>query len=100
MPLDALPGLSLSQSAMSILEAAQDAGRLTLVGSIEELVKASCPEGELDPKGYFTVGYDVPGRGFVPEVRVCPVKNGIAANYLEPYMRRRDPDCMLIGDQR
>lgn len=100
MPLDALPGLSLSQSAMSVLEAAQAENRLTLVGSIEELVAASCPESELDPKGYYTVGYDVPGRGFVPEVRVCHVKNGIAANYLEPYMRRRDPDCMVIGDQR
>jgi len=100
MPLRALPNLSLSQSAMSILEAAEAEGRLTLAGSLEELVAASAPEGELDPAGYFTVGYDVEGKGFVPEVRVCRVKNGIAANYLEPYMRRRDPDCMVIGDQR
>ncbi len=26
------------------------------------------------------------------------MKNGIAVNYIEPYMRRRDPDAMLIGD--
>jgi hypothetical protein len=100
MPLDALPDISLSQSAMSILETAQDANRLTLVGTLEELLAASAPEDELDPAGYFTVGYDVPGKGFVPEARVCRVRNGIAANYLEPYMRRRDPDCMLIGDQQ
>lgn len=50
--------------------------------------------------GWQTVGYDVPGRGRVEEVRVCRTRNGICANYTEPYMRRRDPDCMVIGDQR
>lgn len=50
--------------------------------------------------GWHTVAYDVPGRGVVDEARVCRVRNGIAANYLDPYMRRRDPDCMVIGDSR
>jgi hypothetical protein len=45
------------------------------------------------------VGYDVEGKGFVEEVKVCRVKNGISANYLESYMRRRDPECMVIGDK-
>lgn len=44
------------------------------------------------------VAYDVPGKGRVVEATVCRVKNGIAANYPEPYMRRRDPDCMVIAD--
>ena len=48
--------------------------------------------------GWHEVAYDVPGRGRVVEARVCRAKNGINANYLEPYMRRRDPDCMVIGD--
>ena len=48
--------------------------------------------------GVHEVAYDVPGRGRVVEATVCRVKNGIAANYVEPYMRRRDPDCMLIAD--
>jgi len=26
------------------------------------------------------------------------VRNGISANYMDPYMRRRDPDCMVIAD--
>lgn len=30
---------------------------------------------------------------------MCRSRNGIAANYLETYMRRRDPDCMVIGDE-
>ncbi|WFB37916.1 DUF4914 family protein [Kiritimatiellota bacterium B12222] len=48
--------------------------------------------------GYHRVSYDIPGKGLVEEVNVCRVKNGISANYLDPYMRRRDPDCMVIGD--
>lgn len=47
----------------------------------------------------FDVGYDVNGT-FVNEVRVNRCKNGFAVNYLEEYMRRRDPECMLIGDDK
>ena len=80
-------------------EAAEQAGRLQFASSVEDLVALAAPKDQLDDQGYFTVGYDVPDRGFVPEVRVCRVKNGISANYLETYMRRRDPDCMVIGDE-
>ncbi len=52
-----------------------------------------------DDRGWHEVAYEVPGKGRVVEARVCKVKNGIAANYLDPYMRRRDPDCMVIGDE-
>jgi len=45
----------------------------------------------------FDVGYDIGGE-FVSEVTVNRCKNGFAVNYLEEYMRRRDPECMLIGD--
>jgi hypothetical protein len=48
--------------------------------------------------GVHEVAYDVPGKGRVVEAEVCRVKNGISANYVEPYMRRRDPDCMVIAD--
>ncbi len=46
----------------------------------------------------FEVAYEGPGRGRVIEAMVARVRNGISANYLEPYMRRRDPDCMTIAD--
>lgn len=49
---------------------------------------------------YYEVKYDIPGRGEVTEVILHRVTNGLSANYTEPYMRRRDPDTMLIGDQR
>ena len=48
--------------------------------------------------GWHEVAYDVPGIGRVVEARVCKVRNGIAANYTESYMRRRDPECMVIAD--
>ncbi len=49
--------------------------------------------------GVHEVAYDVPGKGRVVEALVSRVKNGIAANYVEPYMRRRDPDSMVIADE-
>ncbi len=52
----------------------------------------------VDETGWFEIAYDVNGEQVI-EARVCRVKNGIAANYVEPYMRRRDPDCMFIGDE-
>ncbi len=46
----------------------------------------------------YEVKYDVPGKGLYTEVIVQRVKNGISANYTEAYMRRRDPDTMVIAD--
>ena len=46
----------------------------------------------------FEVQYDVPGKGIYTEAIVQRVKNGISANYTESYMRRRDPDTMVIAD--
>ena len=53
-----------------------------------------------DGEPSYAVKYDVPGRGEVTEAIVQRVRNGIAANYLEPYMRRRDPDTMAIADDK
>lgn len=48
--------------------------------------------------GVKRVSYKVEGIGQVDEAEVVIVKNGIAVNYFDPYMRRRDPNSMLIGD--
>ncbi len=69
---------------------------VTLARSVEHLHELSVANVESD--GYHHVAYEIPGKGLVEEVKVCKVKNGIAANYAESYMRRRDPDCMVIGD--
>lgn len=46
----------------------------------------------------FEVKYELPNHDIVTEAVIHRVKNGISANYTEAYMRRRDPDTMLIGD--
>ncbi|MFP4144592.1 MAG: DUF4914 family protein [Phycisphaeraceae bacterium] len=48
--------------------------------------------------GWAEVAFDVPGQGRVREATVCRVKNGLAANYVDPYMRRRDPESIVLGD--
>lgn len=70
--------------------------KFTIMTSSQELMEASTINAQID--GYHYVSYDVPGKGSVVEAKVCKVKNGISANYLEPYIRRRDPDSMVIGD--
>lgn len=53
----------------------------------------------LGPDGgpVFDVVYDVHGEP-VKEADVVRCANGLAVNYPEDYMRRRDPDCMRIAD--
>ncbi len=86
----------MSSYARTVLENARSA---TFVSSVEQLASMSVPEDQLDNKGFYHVAYDVPGKGMVDEVLVCRVRNGISANYVDAYMRRRDPDCMVIGDE-
>jgi len=45
----------------------------------------------------FDVNYEVNGKIF-NEATVVKCKNGVAVNYTEDYMRRRDPDCLVVAD--
>jgi hypothetical protein len=56
--------------------------------------------GEDPAADVFEVGYDVAGRGWLVEATVTRCKNGLSVNYADPAMRRRDPDCMLVADER
>lgn len=67
-----------------------------MAASIDDLLALSVP---CDDSEWHEVAYEVPGKGSVVEARVCRGRNGIVANYVEAYMRRRDPDCMVIGDE-
>ncbi len=49
---------------------------------------------------YFEVAYDVPGKGREVEATVALCKNGVVVNYSDTYLRRRDPNCMIIGDDK
>lgn len=82
----------LPDHVCEIVEACPD---LRVVRSADELVTLACN----DNGGWTEVAYEIPGQGRVVEAQVCRVRNGVAANYPEPYMRRRDPDCMFIGDE-
>ncbi|MDA3900647.1 MAG: DUF4914 family protein [Spirochaetes bacterium] len=77
------------------LETLKSCRSVSLASSIDDLHELSI-EGEKD--GEKIVSYDIPGKGEVKEALVSRVKNGISANYFDSYMRRRDPNSMLIGD--
>ncbi len=73
----------------------KNAPSVTVFNTIEELIDAACGGAGSDS---MEVAYDVPGKGRIVEATSVRVRNGVAANYPDPYMRRRDPDCMLIAD--
>ena len=79
-----------------VLHALRRAPALSLATSLGDLRALACQDA--GPNGWHEVAYDVPGKGRIVEVRACLVKNGVAANYVDPYMRRRDPDCLVVGD--
>ena len=69
----------------------------TLFSSTDELAVAALGK---NGNTTFEVIYDIPGKGNVTEAIVHKVKNGVSANFLEPYMRRRDPQTMVIADNK
>jgi hypothetical protein len=62
----------------------------------EELVELAFGDPTNDK---FDVVYSVKGKGMVKEADVVRCKNGAVINYPEDYMRRRDPDAMLVADE-
>ncbi len=63
--------------------------------SREEMMEMST--GGKDSPTY-DVMFDVKGKGAVREANVVRCKNGIVVNYDDIYMRRRDPESMVIAD--
>src|SRR5512145_190565 len=81
--------------APDVAEILAAAPSVVVPGTLAELLDLSVGGAGRDS---FEVAYDVPGKGRVVEATVARVRNGISANYPEPYMRRRDPDCMVVAD--
>jgi len=73
----------------------EKAKSITIPETREELYELSLGPGESDD---YKVGFEVPGQGVVDEAEVVRCKNGLSVNYFDDYLRRRDPDCMRIGD--
>lgn len=88
--------LSNVQLPLEVQELLSACPEYVVAHTINDLVELACRETRSD--GWQYVEYDVPGKGTFVEAKVCKVRNGIAANYTESYMRRRDPDCMVIAD--
>ncbi|WP_207531691.1 DUF4914 family protein [Desertivirga arenae] len=79
------------------LSAILESKEVILAESREDLIDLSL--GRINGNIYEVV-YDTPGIGKVIEATVVRCKNGISVNYTDPYLRRRDPDCMVIADDR
>lgn len=79
-----------------IAEIFRSAPKVVVASTLDELFALST--GTPD-NAFYEVAYDVPGKGQTVEATVARVRNGIAVNYVEPYMRRRDPDSLVVGDE-
>ena len=84
--------LSLPEEIAQILENCKS---LTIPRTKEELYSLSFGSAGND---VFQVSYEVENLGEICEATVTRCKNGVAVNYPEDYMRRRDPDCLLVSD--
>ncbi|MDT0166457.1 DUF4914 family protein [Actinotalea sp. AC32] len=86
-----LAALDLPDDVRAVLTSARS---VVVPRSRDELYRLALgPDG--GPR--FSVEYDVAGEPVV-EAEVVRCRNGVSVNYPEDYMRRRDPDCMRIGD--
>ncbi|MCL2697889.1 MAG: DUF4914 family protein [Oscillospiraceae bacterium] len=47
----------------------------------------------------FKVGYYINNDPYIEAV-ITRCKNGAVVNYTDVYMRRRDPDCLIVGDEK
>lgn len=72
-----------------------ECGEIILPETRDELIDLSLGGKE---NTYYEVSYEIEGKGPVVEANVVRCKNGMAVNYTEPYMRRRDPDCMVVNN--
>jgi hypothetical protein len=82
----------LPQELKSLIEGGKE---ITIPETREEILELAMGDGS---SNLFEVAYDVPGKGKVVEATVARCKNGAVINYTDIYMRRRDPECMVIAD--
>lgn len=85
-------GITLPDELLNLLGSCKG---YTVFNTVDELAVAAV--GGPDSNN-FDVSYEIPGKGIYTEAVVHRVSNGVAANYTDPYMRRRDPDTMAIAD--
>ena len=55
--------------------------------------------GNREDHGVYEAVFQTPGAGRIIEAVITKARNGLAINFPDPAMRRRDPDAMVIGDE-
>ncbi len=92
-PVTVLKSVLLAPEVRAALEASP---RIVTPSTRAELYQLS-----LGPEGgpVFSVDYEINGTT-ITEATVTRCRNGIAVNYPEDLIRRRDPKCMHIADDR
>lgn len=93
MKKEILKRLIVPDDLMSALEKSRS---IIFPDSKAELVELCYGSSTLS---HYEVSYEVPGKGRIVEAEVARCKNGPSVNFTEEYMRRRDPNCMFIGDE-
>lgn len=73
----------------------ENAKSLSVASSVDELVELAVSG---DKSKVHQVSYQLPDGSHFVEAEVSKVKNGISANYPDVYLRRRDPNSMVIAD--
>ena len=68
-----------------------------IAGSTDDLFDLACGGRDRD---FMEVAYTLPDGSRYVEAIVARVRNGIVVNYTDPYMRRRDPDTMIVSDDQ
>ena len=81
--------LAVSEELKSMLMNAQE---IIVPRNKEHLMELALGGTEND---IYTVSYDG-----IKEATVTKCKNGLAVNFTDSYMRRREPDCMFIADNK
>ncbi len=92
--LDTLNKINIPNYVLDILKSSKG---VTIPKTREELMILAMGNEE---NTSFDVSYEVSGKGTVLEATVTKCKNGAVVNYNDDYMRRRDPDSLLIGDNK
>lgn len=94
MDKDVLEQIHLPRELTTALKACPN---IIIPASRAQLLEAALGGPDND---FFEVAYEVPNRGRVVEATVARCKNGASVNYIEAYMRRRDPEAMVIADDK
>lgn len=100
--LDLLAGVALPAEVRDALESAPSIIIPRSRAELLDLALGGDGSGLATPET-FEVAYDVASaatRTRIVEATIARCRNGIAVNYPEDYIRRRDPDCMRIADER